>query len=212
MAGNGSEDSHFGSAYSLETPEQTKAYYKSWADTYDREVSEDGRYAQPQRVADMFVRHLRDRDALILDAGCGSGLSGAALAGVGYTNLHGCDFSPEMLTKASEKNVYRMLFEADLNAPQSDIVDCTYDAIACVGVLSFGHVQVDVLDEFLRILKPSGLIVIAVNEPFWETGTLPAKVDALEASGSVQVLAKELGEHMPTHDVKGWVIALRRPS
>ncbi|MEN0040848.1 MAG: class I SAM-dependent methyltransferase [Pseudomonadota bacterium] len=212
MAENDSEESHFGSAYSLETPEQTKAYYRSWANSYDQEVGEDGQYAQPQRVAEMFVRHLRDRDALILDAGCGSGLSGAALARVGYTKLHGCDFSPEMLAKASEKNVYRTLFEADLNAPQSDIADATYDAIACVGVLSFGHVQVDVLDEFLRILKPSGLIVIAVNEPFWDTGTLPAKVDALEASGSVQVLAKELGEHMPTHDVKGWVIALRRPS
>ena len=146
------------------------------------------------------------------DAGGGSGLSGAALAEAGYANLHGCDFSPEMLAKAADKSVYRKLFEADLNAPQSDIADASYDAIACVGVLSFGHVQVDVLDEFLRMVKPGGLIVVAVNEPFWETGTLPAKLGLLEGSGAVMVLAKELGAHMPTHDVKGWVIALRRPA
>ena len=208
MSDDDSDDSHFKDAYSLETPEQTKAHYKGWAESYDREVGEDGGYAQPARVADMFSRVLADNHARILDAGCGSGLSGVALAGSGFDNLDGCDFSPEMLEEATAKHVYRNLFEADLNAPQPHIADNTYNAVACVGVLSFGHVHVYVIDEFLRSVKPDGLIVIAVNQPFWETGALPAKLDALEAGSQLALLAKEFGEHLPAHNVMGWVVAI----
>ena len=70
MADENSDDSHFKDAYSLETPEQTKAHYKSWAASYDQEVGEHGGYAQPRRVAQMFSRYLDDSAGLVRDAGC----------------------------------------------------------------------------------------------------------------------------------------------
>ena len=72
MTGKPDGDSgHFDAAYSLETNEQTKDHYRSWADTYDEEVSEVNGYAQPQRVAEMALKLGIASNSHILDAGCG---------------------------------------------------------------------------------------------------------------------------------------------
>lgn len=208
MTGKPDGDSgHFDAAYSLETNEQTKDHYRSWADTYDEEVSEVNGYAQPQRVAEMALKLGIASNSHILDAGCGSGLSGEALKAAGYTLIDGCDFSPEMLEKSLEKGCYAKLFEADLNATIPDTDDASYDMVTCVGVFSFGHVYPDACDELLRVLKPGGHLVIALNEPYWDKGDLSAKLDQLSQSGTIDVLEKQYGDHLPGHDVYGWVIA-----
>lgn len=204
------DSGHFKSAYSLETNEQTREHYSSWAESYDREVGEENCYAQPARVAEMLKRFQPESDIRILDAGCGSGLSGVALRSSGYTRIDGCDFSSEMLEKCSEKNVYEKLFESDLNAGQPDIANNTYEAITCVGVFSFGHVFPDACDDLLRILKSGGHLIIALNAPYWDEGDLAAKIETLVSNQKVEVLAKEFGEHLPGHDVMGWVIAIRK--
>ena len=204
-----SDEGHFAAAYSLRSGEETKAHYASWAESYDREVGEENGTAQPARVADMLVRHADPALLEMLDAGCGSGLSGLALAHVGVTRLDGCDFSPEMLTQAKAKGVYRHLFPADLNRPL-DIASNTYDAVTCVGVFSFGHVEPDALHGLLRVTRPGGLVIVALNDPFWQKGDLRAVIDKAVKAGACEELAREFGEHLPGHDVKGWVIALRK--
>ena len=202
------EDSgHFEAAYSLENNDQTRDHYRSWADTYDKEVSEVNGYAQPQRVAEMAAKIAPDKEVRILDAGCGSGLSGEAIKAAGYNHIDGCDFSPEMLEKSLEKGCYGKLFEADLNAVIPDTEDATYDMVTCVGVFSFGHVYPDACDELLRVLKPGGHLIIALNEPYWDKGDLSNKLDQLVADGTIDVLEKQYGDHLPGHDVMGWVIA-----
>ena len=202
------EDSgHFDAAYSLETNDQTRDHYRSWADTYDKEVSEVNGYAQPHRVAEMATKIQPNKDVKILDAGCGSGLSGEALRAAGYGNIDGCDFSPEMLEKSLEKGCYVKLFEADLNAQIPDTADAAYDMVTCVGVFSFGHVYPDACDELLRILKPEGHLIIALNEPYWDKGDLSDKLDRLTENGSIEILEKQYGDHLPGHNVMGWVIA-----
>lgn len=200
----------FDAAYSLETNEQTQEHYKSWAETYDREVAEDNRYAQPERVASLLKKLQPNHDCHILDAGCGSGLSGFAINQAGYTKIDGCDFSPEMLKKCLEKECYDHLFEGNLNCGQPDISDASYDVVTCVGVFSFGHVFPDACDDLLRILRPGGLLIIAVNQPYWEQGELAYKIDSLESQDKIRVVAREFGEHLPGHNVKGWVIALEK--
>lgn len=207
---NDSDDKgHFGAAYSLEGAEQTRAHYASWADSYDREVGEQNGYAQPARAAQMLSRYTETGAVEVLDAGCGSGLSGVALSHAGVTRLDGCDFSPEMLAKAGEKGVYRSLFEADLNGTLA-VEDARYDAVTCVGVFSFGHVEPKALAELLRVVKPGGHIIVALNDPFWQRGDLRETIERHVAAGSCTELAREFGEHLPGHDVKGWVIALRK--
>ncbi len=210
MASDESDSGHFSSAYGLETKDQTLAHYRSWAETYDKEVGEENKYAQPRRVAEMLSRFLSNKSAHILDAGCGSGLSGVALTTAGYKNLDGCDFSPEMLEKSREKACYKSLHTVDLNKGQQSVSDNHYDAVTCVGVFSFGHVLPDACDDIVRILKPGGYLIIALNAPFWEKGDLSDKLTSMEVSGKIRLLAKELGEHLPGHHVMGWVIAAQK--
>ena len=93
-----------GTAYDLETGEQTLDHYQRWAGTYDQEVGVDIGYAQPARCAAAMARVAGSSDH-VLDVGCGTGLSGVALRDAGFTRLDGCDFSPPMLERAAETGV-----------------------------------------------------------------------------------------------------------
>ncbi|MEL6966547.1 MAG: methyltransferase domain-containing protein [Pseudomonadota bacterium] len=204
------QDGHFGAAYSLSDGEETLAHYRTWAASYDQEVGQDNGYAQPARVADMLARFSDPKSVRVFDAGCGSGLSGVALASAGVTTIDGCDFSPEMLARAKEKGVYTSLFEADLNQPLTRIPDASYDIVTAVGIFSFGHVDPKACEELLRILKPHGHLIVALNDPFWQKGDLRAQLEAMIARGVATEKAKEFGDHLPGHNVMGWVIALQR--
>jgi len=72
--------------------EDSRELYASWAATYDKEVQENG-YVTPQRVANALKEVVRDQSEHILDFGCGTGLSGAALQAVGFENIDGLDVS-----------------------------------------------------------------------------------------------------------------------
>ena len=198
-----------GTAYDLETGEQTLAHYQRWAGTYDQEVGVDNGYAQPARCAAALARVAGSCDH-VLDVGCGTGLSGVALRDAGFTRLDGCDFSPPMLERAAETGVYRRLFEADLNTGLG--TDDAYDHAVAVGVFSFGHIRPDALREVLRVVRAGGAVVVGVNDHFWEVGELPAELDAIEADGLASVASREHGEHLPGAAIMGWVIVLVRPA
>lgn len=204
------QDGHFSGAYSLKTGAETRAHYRDWAASYDQEIGEQNKYAQPRRVADKLQHYQPDTDIGILDVGCGSGLSGVELANRGYTTIDGCDFSPEMLSQAEKKNVYRRLTEVDLNKGQPELAEAAYDAITAVGVFSFGHIDPDACDDLVRLLVPGGLLIIALNEHFWNQGDLTQKLDHLQEQGSIVIHEREFGEHLPGHEVKGWVIVCQK--
>ena len=205
---NPPSDGLLGTAYDLETGEQTLDHYQRWAETYDQEVGVDNGYAQPARCA-ASLAGVADPCSHVLDVGCGTGLSGLALRDSGFTRLDGCDFSPPMLERAAETGVYRQLFEADLNAGL-DIDGDAYDHAVAVGVFSFGHIRSDALREVLRVVRPGGAVVVGVNDHFWEVGELAAELDAIEADGLASVASREHGEHLPGAAIMGWVIVLVR--
>jgi SAM-dependent methyltransferase len=195
-------------AYDLETGEETLAHYQRWAATYDQEVGVDNGYAQPARCA-AALDEVADRSGRVLDVGCGTGLSGIALRDVGFADLDGCDFSPPMLERAAGTGVYRRLFEADLNAGLG-IQDGTYDHAVAVGVFSFAHIRPDALRSVIRAVRPGGAVVVGLNDHFWDVGTFPAELDAIEADGLASVVSREHGEHLPGADIMGWVVVLVR--
>jgi len=197
-----------GTAYDLETGEETLAHYQRWAATYDQEVGVDNGYAQPARCA-AALDEATDRPGSVLDVGCGTGLSGIALRDVGFTDLDGCDFSPPMLERAAETGVYRRLFEADLNAGLG-IQDGTYDHAVAVGVFSFAHIRPDALRSVIRAVRPGGTVVAGLNDHFWDEGSMPAEFDAVEADGLATVTSRQHGEHLPAAGIEGWVVTLRK--
>jgi predicted TPR repeat methyltransferase len=202
---------HFASAYSLQNADQTKAHYALWANSYDQEIGTDKGYRQPQRCAEALVQHGLKPEAKILDIGCGTGLSGIALQHAGYKNIDGCDLSAEMLEKAKAKQVYKRLFETNLNEPPIDAEDAIYDATTCVGVFSFGHVEPNAIDEILRLLKSNGLLVIGLNDHYYNEGGFPAKLDALVSEGKIEILSRDHGFHLENVEGStGWVITSRK--
>ena len=205
----GGKKRFLGNAYSSRTAEEVRDYYDQWAEVYDEELTENS-YQQPRRCAMELARHLNDRSARILDVGCGTGLSGIALSEAGYSHIDGCDLSQGMLEKAFKTEIYSKLFMADLNKPPLDAPDSAYGGIAAVGVFSFGHVQPDAMDEFIRVSQPGAPIVIGLNEHFYREGSLTAKLDALTAAGRIERLGETEGEHIPGIGMIGWVIAVRR--
>jgi len=200
------------SAYDRKNGLDTKQLYRDWANTYDEEVAGENDYAQPRRCAEALARALDNRADPVLDIGCGTGLSGKALGETGFASIDGCDFSKEMLAIADNKNIYNRLFVADLNAPPINAPSGFYTAATAVGVFSFDHIDPDSLDEILRILKPGAPLIIGLNEKFYNKGSLENKFAELEQNTKASIQSRELGEHLPGMDVKGWVIVLRKTS
>lgn len=194
--------------YRLETQEETLAHYEAWADTYDEEITENN-YAQPSRCASALAQFSTIDEINVLDIGCGSGLSGLALNDFGFKNIDGCDFSPSMLEKAKSTNVYQKLFLADINE-ELDIEEETYDAVCAVGVLAFAHVRTEALRQMLRIVKSKGLLVIGLNEHYWEGGSVGEKIRELSEGDEAELLFEEYGDHLPGADIGGWVAVLRK--
>ena len=193
-------------AYTVKSDAETRAFYDSWAEIYDDELTENS-YRQPARCAET-LRLMADPDGCaVLDVGCGSGMSGLALCSVGFETVDGCDFSSGMLAKAAKTGTYRRLFETNLNEPPMDVPDNTYGAAACVGMFSFGHVRAEALDDILRVVRPGGALVIGLNDTFYREGSLIAKLDALATLGRITIREQEHGEHIPGTGLTGWVIS-----
>lgn len=207
MAGDG----YLNEAYEERSDAETRARYDKWAATYDDELVAND-YRQPARCAALLAAMIDDRATPVFDAGCGTGLSGAALREVGFTTIDGCDFSAEMLARAEATGAYRSTQIIDLNRLPLAIEDDRYGATAIVGVFSFGHVKAAVLDELVRVTQPGGALVIGMNELYYAEGSVVAKLDSLAAAGKLQITTKEVGDHLPGHDLAGWVLGCRLAS
>lgn len=172
--------------------EKCRALYDEWAKTYDQDLTDPSQdYVGPTNAAKAIIE-ARDKDidgAVILDAGCGTGLSGIAVRGAGgpNTTIDGIDISTGMLEVAAKTGVYRDLKPANL-AESIDMSDETYDVVVCVGTLTGGHVgPVPALKEFVRVLKSGGLVVATVKEQVWSSGGYESEVERLRSEGCVKV-------------------------
>ncbi len=192
-----------------DTSEKIKAHYDAWASHYDAELVDQQQYVMPSRAAAAIASHCTEKTASILDIGCGTGLSGKALADRGFNTIDGCDLSPGMLAKAATLDIYGRLFEADLTKPPLDAADASYDIMTVVGAFSFGHIPVDAMDDLLRVIKPGGLFLITTNDHYYDEGTIQPKLDQLVADEMVTMLMAEHGAHIEGLNVSGWVFLMR---
>ena len=153
--------------YKLKTTEEVMKYYDEWGekDKYNKDMLQ-WNYTGPEECVETLSRYQKNKDILIFDAGCGTGLVGIKLKRNGFINFHGADLSQTLLDSIP-KDLYQKLEKADLNKP-IQIESNLYDVIMCVGTFTFGHVKPIALDEFVRITKPGGLICFTINEGIYE--------------------------------------------
>jgi len=178
-------------AYTLRGPDDARVLYDEWAESYDADLADASQgYVAPELAADTVVR-VAGTDGTVLDAGCGTGLVGAALAERGVAVIDGVDVSPGMLERAGDTGAYRSLEIADLTRPLPGPADA-YDVVVCVGTLTHGHVGPEALGEFLRVTRPGGTVVATVLDDVWESLGYRAEVDGLVSAGRADLVSADV--------------------
>ena len=190
--------------YKLKTTEEVMSYYDEWGKNgkYDKDMVE-WNYTGPQESVDVYKKYENNKEALIYDAGCGSGLVGSELKKFGFQNFHGADLSQQLLDSVPS-NLYKKLFKVDLNKP-INLPDKTYDATLCVGTFTYGHVKPIALEEFIRITKKDGLICFTINEGIYSEYGFDKKINFLKKTNQWIEIEFFKSEYIASKDVNAWL-------
>ena len=190
--------------YKLKTTDEVMKYYDEWGekDKYNKDMVE-WNYTGPQETVDVFRRYTENKEILIFDAGCGTGLVGLQLKKFGFKYFHGADLSQKLLDTVP-KQLYQKLIKVDLNKP-IDVKDNFYDAIMCVGTFTFGHVKPQALDEFVRVTKKNGLICFTINEGIYKDYGFDKKIENLKQDNKWDELEFFKSDYIASKDVNAWL-------
>lgn len=169
------------SVYTAEDPETLTAAYAEWAATYDSETASLG-YLLPFLIPAWVARHVPAGEGPLLDAGCGTGLSGPQLQALGYTDIAGLDLSDEMLRIAGSRQSYNDLRKAMLGGPLP-WADGHFRAFFSTGVFTMGHAPASGLTELVRITRKGGHAIFTVRDRVFESGGFQQVFDELERQG-----------------------------
>lgn len=189
-------------AYALSNDQETKSLYQDWAKTYDETMLDGLAYLTPKNTASLLSSVLKDKSALILDVGSGTGLAGQNLSELGFTNIHALDYSSAMLGVAKTrqhngKQVYEKIIQADLNIKLA-IKSNFYDAIICTGLFTHAHVGANCLPELFRILKPGSFLATTVHKDIWIENGFDQQVKMLTDEGVLKTHSQELDIYFET--------------
>lgn len=139
--------------------------------------------------------------AHVLDAGCGAGLHAADMIRSGAT-VTGVDASSVLLDLARTRCPGATFVRADLAHPLDFLDTASFDAVLCALVLHYLEDWGGALQEFRRVLRPGGLLVVSTHHPAMDVG--------LSTSGdyfATELLHDRWTKNGRTLDVSFW----RRP-
>ncbi|KAK3202445.1 hypothetical protein GRF29_161g1253100 [Pseudopithomyces chartarum] len=200
-------------AYSAKGLTDLRSLYDEWASSYDTDlVQPNQNYVAPTLAAATVAKYLTPSQPIdqvrILDAGCGTGLVGAALSKLGAKHIDGIDLSPGMLKQAGNLRVYTNLDTTDLSKPLEEGSD-TFDVVTCIGTLTHAHVGPEVLSEFTRVVKKGGWIVATVLDDIWEPVGYRAEVEKLIEGGKVELVSADSGDYRKGAGVSARMVVMK---
>ena len=196
-------------AYRLKNQQDTLSMYGDWAATYDQTMK-DHDYQSPRRIVEALQRHCADKSIAIFDVGCGTGLSGMALATAGFTQIDGSDVSPEMIEIARQLDgVYRRLTCVKLDDP-FPFATGAYHVITAMGVIADKHAPPQTIGQLLNKLGSGGLLIFSLNNHTLENPDyLQACHDAV-THGVADILEEDDGPHMVRLGMTSKIMVLRK--
>lgn len=195
------------SVYYKSTVDDQRKIYKNWAETYDADTLGEFGWMGFKPAAEEFSKRVSNKNVKILDAGCGTGLSGIALNEQGFTDIHGRDLSPEMLEQAKKTDVYSSLSEIDLT--NAIDVKTPYDAIFSCGVFGFGPPHPEHLHHLIKALKPKGHAIITVNGKGWVETNWPEKLETAVKMNDLQLEETLDIEYLENEGINGKLLIFR---
>ncbi len=144
-----------------------KTAYNKLAKDYNRLIDHkphNAYYDRPNTlklIGDVTNKH-------ILDAACGPGKYAEILFSKKATVV-GLDISKEMIKYAKERNENRGDFYIhDIQEPLSMCKSETFDIVLCALAMHYIKDWKITLQEFYRVLKPNGELIISIEHPFFE--------------------------------------------
>ena len=178
---DGTESAAMAAVFAARTRDELAAGYRDWAGTYDSENAGAG-YRLPYMCCAFVARHVGPGDGPVLDAGCGTGINGDALAVLGYRDIVGIDLSEPMLALAGERGAYSSLRHMILGEPL-DLPSDHFAAVISSGVFTEGHAPHASFDELIRVTRPGGVLVFSVRDDIYEERGFRVRQEELERDG-----------------------------
>lgn len=144
-----------------ETPERApddyvRAYFDWYAEGYDRHLTEALGFAVPALLHAAIAASDPAAGGAGLDLGCGTGLTGAAIAPL-VGDLTGVDLSPAMLERARARGCYDRVVEAEVHAFLAGAPEASADLVVAGDVLVYVGDLAPLLRDVARALRPGGL-------------------------------------------------------
>lgn len=173
--------------------------YDTFARTgaYD-ETFEDWGYVGPETAA-AITRNYVPIESRILDAACGSGLTGTALANLGYGHIDGIDISNELLELAERTGAYERLQRVDMQDLPLPFDDDEYDAVDFIGALTYFETA-EILSELCRVVRPGGHVVFSQRDDIMRDQNYGDRLDELADDGVwARVFGTEPMPYLPGH-------------
>lgn len=191
-------DSKLDKVYTASGDDEMRDAYDQWADDYDKDVTSQG-YITPARLAEALAQFASPREEVVMDYGCGTGLSGEALKAAGFERIDGADLSQKMLDIARDRKVYRELHLVEPDQPLADDIE-QYTAIAAAGVISKGAAPPSLYHDMLDAMQPGARLAFSINDLSLAEPEYRDLVKASLAAGKVDLLFEEHGPHLPRYE------------
>nr|XP_045588972.1 uncharacterized protein LOC123750920 [Procambarus clarkii] len=107
-----------------------------------------------------------------------------------------------MLNILKERRVYSLTYKELISQNPTTISEDTYDVVVTAGSLAENHMPLQAIDEFIRITKPGGLVIMVTNVKYLRTveaykDKLEPHMEYLEQQGLWQ---KEVRKVVPNYD------------
>lgn len=143
--------------------DQTKVDY--WESVYDRQDFWGVCYrARKDQALSWLDGSNLSKNSMILDVGCGTGVVTREAARRGY-KVFGMDYSYSMVQKCNSACNFKE--KLDVGLLQGDMEslpfkDSSFDAIVCLGVITYLKSEEKALCELSRVLKPDGILTLSI--------------------------------------------------
>ena len=159
-------------------------YYDKWAKDYNTTL-DSWQYDAPKKTA-AIIREMISGDAEVLDAGCGTGMCGKALSEQGFTVIDGVDISEVSLHQAEKSGVYRSLKKVNMQELPLPIDENKYDALSCVGVMTYLEDSYNILKEFSRLVKPGSPVSVTHRDDIYNERNFDKVLESLEKDNIIR--------------------------